>query len=416
MSVDEQGLNPHRPGSPEHAEWEAIAHAPAWHSRDLSTRRRALAAAAETRPAELLSADHAATLAHLAAGGVLLGPDVSQYQGLPAWATVKAAGCRIGWRKATEGRTFLDPSAEHNRAGIPGAGLTGGAYHFLYFSQEYADKPALWGAQADWFARNVDASEGHALDVEAAASAGNHLGVKEWVAEYRRLFPGHPLGGYLNKSLWRNRSRIPYDPADVFDYIWHAGIGDGYYTAATGSLPAEWAAVKTLSNSVAAMGYPVVNLWQYTDHAQVPGVGGTFCDGNAFQGGAAEYAALLTGKTPGDDSMSAQDVQNLETYLASDAFTRVVRAAVHGTPIGKLTNADGSPVTLGQAVSLLWAALPNVDELSPAAVASVTAAITPVIQGQAAQGGLSRGELVDALTEALSRIHVVADAPAAGGA
>lgn len=290
--------NPYPGGSVEAREWARIHTAPSWHQRTLEARAAALVRAAqrvEPAPQPEEVEHHAGLLRRLSGAGVIFGPDVSQYQGRPNFATVKAAGCALAWRKATEGRTFADPSGEYNRAAIPKAGLVGGAYHYLYFSQEYADKPALWGAQADWFAHNVDASEGHALDVEAAASAGAWLGVREWVAEYRRLFPNHPLGGYFNRSLWRNRSRVPYDPAGLFDYVWHAGIGDGYYTAAAGSIAAEWTAIKGLSNSAAGMGYPVVELWQISDHATVPGISGT-CDGNAYQGSAGELAALLTGR------------------------------------------------------------------------------------------------------------------------
>jgi GH25 family lysozyme M1 (1,4-beta-N-acetylmuramidase) len=406
-------MSPYSSGTPEGDEWEEIAAAPSWHSRPAPVRRTRLAELdSPVRLRSLAASDHPdAVAAHaeqvrsLAAAGVIFGPDVSQYQGKPAWATVKASGCVIKFWKATEGRTFLDPSAAHNATRL--AGTVEAAYHFLYFSQEYVDRPALWGAQAEWFARNAREDVGHVLDVEAAATAGNHLGVREWAAEYRRLFPGHPLGGYLNRSLWRNRSRMPYDPDGIFDYVWHAGIGDGFYTPAKGSIASEWAAVGSLSNSVSAMGYPTVELWQITDHAAVPGVVG-LCDGNAYQGSAAELSALLTGKAV-DTSMSAADVQNLQTYLGSDDFKNVVRAAVHGTAIGRLKNPDGTPVTLGQIAAAMWAALPNVDELSPAAVASVADAIGPVVSGGS---GFTRDELVDALTEALSRIHVVADPPA----
>lgn len=338
------------PGTPEYAEWQEIAAAPAWHQRPVEVRRARLEQMrhqqAVLSPAEEADELQAAArledeLRRLSAAGVLFGPDVSQYQGLPAWATVKAAGCRLKFWKATEGRTFKCPSAAHNAA--PLAGMVDCAYHFLYFSQEYADRPALWGAQADWFARNVTAGVGHVLDVEAAATPGHWLGVKEWAAEYRRLFPGHPLGGYLNRSLWRNRSRMPYDPAGIFDYVWHAGIGDGYYTSATGSIAAEWGAVGSLSNSVAGMGFPTVRLWQITDHAAVPGVSGT-CDGNAWQGTAADLAAMLTG-TRGDDSMSAADVAALKAYI--DSKLADLPPAVWRVPVGGETDPNGHAVTQG---------------------------------------------------------------------
>jgi GH25 family lysozyme M1 (1,4-beta-N-acetylmuramidase) len=400
------------PGSPEAAEHAAISHAPAWHARPLARRRIALARprppAVEPDP-DVLS-DHAFALLQLASlttGGTLFGPDVSQYQGKPNWATVAAAGCRIKFWKATEGRTFLDPSAAYNQTHT--AGMLEGCYHFLYYSQEYADKPSLWGAQADWYAKNAPATVGHFLDVEAAATAGHWLGVKEWVAEYRRLFPGHPLGGYFNRSLWANRSRVPYDPRDLFDYIWHAGIGDGYYTSATGSIQAEWAAISKLVNSVANVGYPDVRLWQITDHGSVPGVSGT-CDGNAYQGSIADLAATLTGKK--DDSMSAAEVQEIKDYIDAKVPT-LAGVGVHRQRLFAENRPDGRPLTFGDALLGTFDTrhdLAAVKDLVDTAIAEHA----PTGGG----GGISAADLQAAVTagvaQALDHLRVIvqpADAP-----
>lgn len=249
----------------------------------------------------------------------VFGPDVSQYQGKPDWGKVKASHPSMGlaWYKATEGRTFIDPSCAYNRTEIPKAGLVAGAYCFLYFSQEYVDHPNLWAGQADTFAKNTLPGHGHCLDVEAAATSGHWLGVKEWCAEYRKLFPGHPLGLYSNRSLWRNRSRMPYDPDKLFDYIWHAGYRDSAYIGTKGSLAAQWAAADNLiQNSFASMGYPDCDLYQITDHASIPGISGT-CDGNVYTGSLAGYTSMITGKGQVDDSMSAADVAALKAYLDS---------------------------------------------------------------------------------------------------
>lgn len=294
--------NPHRLGSTEYAEWSTIAAAPSWHSRPAPERKLHLAWLAERRDDQIqdgpgvsrLAAleDHRDMLTGLASVGVIFGPDVSQFQDHPNWATVRTSGCKIKIWKETEGRTYADPSAPYNRTAT--TGMVEGSYHYLYFSQEYVDKPALWAAQADWYAKNTRKDVGHLLDVEAAATLGHHLGVREWVAEYRKLFPTHPLGCYTNRSLWTNRSRIPYPLDDLFDYVWHAGIADGRYTPATGSIGQEWAATGTLTNSVADMGHPVVELWQISDHAQLPGVVGGV-DGNAYLGSAAELTGLFLG-------------------------------------------------------------------------------------------------------------------------
>lgn len=298
MTDPELYANPHPAGTADAHEWAQIAAAPHWHARNDARRRTTLAQLAGQRTPPRVELEqleqHTEQLRALSAAGVIFGPDVSQFQGRPVWGAVRTSGCQFGIYKVSEGRTFKDASCDSNKTAIEAAGLVAGGYHYLYFSAEYADNPKLWGAQVEWFAKNVGAGHGHIVDVEDAATVGAHLGVKEWVAEYRRLFPDHPLGGYFNRSLWRNRSRIPYDPADLFDYIWHAGIGDGYYTGAKGTIDAEWAAVPKLTNSVATLGYPVVELWQITDHATVPGVAGGV-DGNAYLGSAAELTALFTG-------------------------------------------------------------------------------------------------------------------------
>lgn len=333
--------NPYPAGGADAAEWARIAAAPASHGR-LALDPSAPVPEPDPRleDADVLAA-HAHALAVLAdpapgtestsprqlpAGGVLFGPDCSQYQGQPDWGTVRASGCVIGGYKVSEGRTFQDPTHQWNRSRVPGNGLVPLAYHYLYYSDEYAANPALWGKQADWFASLVDPAALHCLDVEAPATAGHHLGVKEWVAEYRKLFPGHALGCYTNKALWQNRSRMPYDPAGLFDWVWHAGVGNGYYTTATGTIAQQWAATGGLSNSVAGIGYPTVRFWQITDHAKVPGVGGSFCDGNAFQGTLDQLKALATG----EDDMPLTDAEMKK--VAAAVWDHLVDSEWNGKP------------------------------------------------------------------------------------
>lgn len=376
--------------------------------------RRGVTAATSVRLTDL--EQHAQALA---AAGVVFGPDTSEYQGKPAWGTVKASGCALGFYKVSEGRTYEDPSHQWNRSHVPGAGLVPLGYHFLYYSAEYAANPALWGAQAAFFASLVDPAAGHVLDVEAAATAGHWLGVREWVTEYRKLFPGHPLGCYSNLALWQNRSRMPYDPAGLFDYVWHAGAGNGYYTAATGNIAAQWAGTNRLVNSFADHGYPNVRLWQLTDHAQVPGVGGSFCDGNAWQGTAAELRALIT--TTGDTSMSAQDVADLKAYLTSPSFLQGVADAVGGrTSFRDKDPYDATGKTaltvdriLNEVFRGVRGLTASADELSPAAVQSVVDALAAKLTGGLQVQGVDydrvRQLLGEGLDEHLSTLRIVTD-------
>jgi hypothetical protein len=350
-------------------------------------------------------------------GNVLFGPDVSQFQGVVLWSQVRASGCRIGGYKVSEGRTYQDPQHQNNRRNAPAAGLVPLGYHYMS-GVGYAGRPDLVAAQADWYCSLVDPAAIHALDVEAPAPAPG-LDVDTWVARYFTHFPRKTLTVYSNHGMWTARSHVTSRVPAGRVVTWHAGVGDGYYTSASGSLAGEWAAASSLRDSMAQLGFPPARLWQFTDHAAVPGVNG-LCDGNAFQGTLAELQALA-GQT-GDDHMSAADVADLKAYLASDAFSNVVKAAVHGTPIGRLTNPDKTPVTLGQVESATWGALGSVDELSPQAVAAVASAVSAVLAGPlaglpaavaaklggSADAAVVKQAVTDALRESLPTFDIVA--------
>jgi hypothetical protein len=424
--------SPWKPGTPEDEEWRRIAAAPSAHT-----------------PAPLIAPDdpeHLAALeqvreeirgplavpagfAQLSASTVLFGPDVSQYQGKPDWPKVRAShtSCRIGGYKVSEGRTFVDPSHAHNRAQAPAAGLVPLAYHYLYFSDEYAANPALWAAQADWFVKNADPAAIHVLDVEAPATAGHHLGVREWVARYRMRLPSHPLGVYTNRVMWQNRSRMPYDPAGLFDFVWHAGVGNGYYTTAQGSIPAQWQAQGGLVNSLAGIGYPLCRLWQITDHARVPGIGGSFCDGNGFVGTLADLRALATG----DDTMSKADVDALKAYI--DGLIPKIRDQVADEVLGRgiqtwdgvrsLPNIASTAMAYardGRDAAKLAVGQTDTLEASEAAEAQQLGALTPDALAEAIAAKLGgnadaaqiKAAVAEALIEQLPGVHLAVDAPA----
>jgi hypothetical protein len=449
--------NPYAPGTPEADEWSAIAAAPSAHGPMPllpPDDPEHLAALDEQQRILLeLGVDAAAFRTDeprsLSGAGVLYGPDCSQYQGLVDWPKVRASGCVIGGYKVSEGRTFEDPTHRHNRAGTKAAGLQPLAYHFLFYSDAYAADPSLWARQADWFVQNADPAAIHVLDVEAAATSGHHLGVREFVARYRQLLPNHGLGVYANRALWENRSRMPYTPAGLFDFVWHAGVGNGYYTTATGTIQQQWSAQSGLVNSFAAQGYPVTKLWQITDHAKVPGVGGSFCDGNAFTGTLTELNALVG--QAGDDSMSAAEVQEIKDYIASqrDDFAKsfwawkltsgwngqpesaaamLARAeefAIEAgypyarpkgndhadTPThamllqGKLDRAVGQTDTLEASEAAQSAALAGLD---PQALADAIAGKL----GGGADAAVIRQAVHDALAEQLPNVHLAVDKPA----
>ena len=99
----------------------------------------------------------------------LFGLDVSKYQGTLDWSKVKADGISYVIAKASLG-LVVDPEYAGKVAGARAAGLTIGAYHYLW--------PGVDTAKAvDLFLRTMGTTDGRlvALDVE-------HMG--EYRAEY----------------------------------------------------------------------------------------------------------------------------------------------------------------------------------------------------------------------------------------
>src|SRR3954451_15943778 len=76
------------------------------------------------------------------------GIDVSRWQGKIDWASVKSAGTKFAFIKATEGGDHTDPRCLENWHGAAQAGVPRGAYHFMYWC-----RPAH--EQAAWFPHNV---------------------------------------------------------------------------------------------------------------------------------------------------------------------------------------------------------------------------------------------------------------------
>src|SRR3954447_14454555 len=84
---------------------------------------------------------------------VILGCDVSHWQGSPDFAAVRASGRGFVVLKATEGADYVDPQFTANLPRARAAGLAVGYYH-----KTRAGDPA---AEAAWFAQTVgDLGEG----------------------------------------------------------------------------------------------------------------------------------------------------------------------------------------------------------------------------------------------------------------
>lgn len=228
-----------------------------------------------------------------ARGPVLLGVDTSQWQGTVPWPRVRAGSPSLAFafRKVSEGRTYWDPQAAANRAGIRGCGLVPGAYHFLVNTSPAVD-------QASWFVSHADLDEYHALDVEAAGP----LDVAGWVTRWGALMvarqrPGKVLDVYTNGPLWRTRSVVAGDAAR-FGRAWIAGYRPSLYVPGSGSLAALWGKVTASDNGgIPDLGWASWEFMQFTANATVPGISGPV-DGNAYLGTLDQLKAGATGTGP----------------------------------------------------------------------------------------------------------------------
>jgi GH25 family lysozyme M1 (1,4-beta-N-acetylmuramidase) len=187
-----------------------------------------------------------------------IGPDVSVYQGSVSWDAVESK-CAFGFCKATEGRTYTDPTwSSARRQAMEASGLACGAYHFA--------RPDLNSAvdEAQHFVAAVKAAGGKfvsfsdwgqgfigALDFEHVPYSESWAA--SWGQEFERLTGVKAIlygGGYsLNPVL---------GALDHFSAVWIAAYASDWHPYFSGS-----------DSSVA--------IWQYTSSGSIPGVSGG-CD------------------------------------------------------------------------------------------------------------------------------------------
>jgi hypothetical protein len=333
--ADTTRLDDYPPDSPEAAEWRQVRerNVGAFRRRALFDRfgntRRSRFDGLDVGAAEQVSrrvGQYADEVEAMSAAGVLLFPDTSEHQGAFNLQWCRDAGFKVHAYKATEGRTYVDSQQARTRDEIRRLGLIGMVYGFVYWSKEYDANPSLWNEQGRFFAQHAPAEFAHAIDVEMLCT-GKSTDVDKVVAGYRSVYPDHPLIIYTNRGLYSTRSRAVPDPSSLGLLLWHAGIGNGYYTSATGSLPSEWSAITSLSNSMSGFGPEVI--WQFTDHGAAAGQS---VDGNAYKGTVDSFRRVFI--TGGDEDMP---LTNADADLVIDRLlNRKVTSAWHGTDLSLL--------------------------------------------------------------------------------
>ena len=67
------------------------------------------------------------------------GIDISHWQGSITWSSVKNAGYKFAFMKATQGNTYVDPTFATNISGATGQGIYVGPYHFCDLNTDTAN-------------------------------------------------------------------------------------------------------------------------------------------------------------------------------------------------------------------------------------------------------------------------------------
>jgi lysozyme len=164
---------------------------------------------------------------------LILGIDVSHFQGEIDWNKIKEAKIQFAYDKATQGNHYKDPEYDKNKSGARSAGLIHGSYHFFTSNQPGID-------QAKHFCTVVDYGKGDmppVLDLEQGSILGDVVvesfqkEVLDWLNEVERtlgvkpiIYTNHPFG---DKYL---------DHPDFSDYeLWIAEYG-----VSTPKIPKRW--------------------------------------------------------------------------------------------------------------------------------------------------------------------------------
>ena len=230
--------------------------------------------AADVEGLEGPDADRAYIEARVCANGATtLGIDVSYYQGVINWTTVRNAGVRFAFIRLSDGDVFQDPKFTANWNGAKQAGVIRGAYQFFRPNQNVtaqADKmiAAIGTYQQGDLPPVIDVEATGGLSPSAVASR-----VRTWVDRVKNALGVTPIV-YTGKYFWRDQVGGP--TSFVNNPLWIA-----QYTSLCPDLPAPWQRW---------------TFWQYSESGTVAGISGKV-DMNRFNGSVAELEAFAGSST-----------------------------------------------------------------------------------------------------------------------
>lgn len=204
----------------------------------------------------------------------LPGIDVSHYQGTINWASVKSAGIKFAYIKATESTTYTDPQFSANYGNAHARSVIRGAYHFA--------RPNLSGgaAQANYFVAHGGAWSRDnltlpgMLDLEGGCYSKSTSAMRTWILDFYNTYKaktGRDVVIYTSPSWWNTCT--------------------GSWTGMSAKSPlfvAHW--TSAASPSIPA-GFPYWTFWQYSSTGSVSGISGAV-DRDRFSGTEARLLAL----------------------------------------------------------------------------------------------------------------------------
>lgn len=180
------------------------------------------------------------------------GIDVSHHQDSIDWKAVAAAGMQFAYAKASEGAGFTDPAFAANYAGILGAGMLRGAYHFFDVAPAPLDQvanflKALGTPRPDDLPPMLDLESGGSQDGPAIVR-----GALQWLDQVQQAVGRTPVV-YCTGRFWTD---VLGNPEKLKEFpFWIAE----YTGADAPALPA---------------GRPSYSLWQYAQTGKVQGISG----------------------------------------------------------------------------------------------------------------------------------------------
>lgn len=263
------------------------------------------------------------------------GIDVSHYQGLVNWKSVKATGISFAIAKATGGTEFVDSQFNNNWHGMREAGLIRGAYHFFYANEDPI-------AQAEHFLQTVSSLSAYdlppLLDVELTEHVPTETivaGALAWMRHVEQKLGKKPMI-YSNVSFYKANLA-----ANFKDYgLWIAEYSDQIQQPDAGRF---W------------------QIWQYSQSGSVHGVNGDV-DLDIFNGDADQLMDFVNGSgsstpSPATPAPSTPPASGEQTHTVQHGDNLYRIALRYGVSIEALLQANGiddpDDIKVGQVLKIL---------------------------------------------------------------